>query len=85
MALQTDLYAFMRFETDFIEQFGEKERASADLYEMYMIKCIESDESSYYYENELGEHARFNFYREYKEDNDGHGKVYYLEYGGMEV
>lgn len=85
MAVQTDLHAFIQFESDFIEQFGEKEKDTNDLYELYMIKCIEADESSLYHENEFGEHARFNFYVEKKEDNDGNGQAYYLEYGGMEV
>lgn len=85
MSIKQDLYAFGRFESDFIEQFGEKERATRDLFDTYLIKCIEGDETSYYYENKHGEHARFNFYIEQKENDDGVGLCYYMEYGGMEV
>lgn len=85
MGVRPDIQAFTRFELDFKEIFGEREKSSDRLYEIYWEKALSSDESSFCYENRYGETARFNFFINKKESDYCHDFVQFLDYEGVEV
>jgi len=85
MSVRPDLQAFTRFEVDFIEIFGEREKSTDRLYEIYWEKALASDESTFCYENRYGEVARFTFSISEKESDYDTMLVPFLEYDGVEI